>query len=231
MAYLVQKGDTIGKVTKLLGMSWTEVRQLNAQAVGRSSRTGRWFLKEGAIIQTEKNFQNALKSEEKRLARGTDEQKTDPASERWAVYTIKPGDTLWGLAVRRFHVHVEDLIRDNGIEDPRQLRVGQEIRVRIPSLPEERQVIASWYGKAHHGKPMANGEPFNMYKKTVAHRDLPLGTRVELENPSTGERATAVVTDRGPYVEGRDLDLSYALAERLSLTEKGVGRLVMRVLG
>jgi rare lipoprotein A len=54
---------------------------------------------------------------------------------------------------------------------------------------------------------------------------------VELENPSTKERASAVVTDRGPYVTGRDVDLSYHLAQKLSIVKKGVGPLVMRVIG
>ncbi|MBP7518512.1 MAG: septal ring lytic transglycosylase RlpA family lipoprotein, partial [Desulfobulbus sp.] len=62
------------------------------------------------------------------------------------------------------------------------------------------------------------------------HRDMPLGTRVELENPETGEKARATVTDRGPYVEGRDVDLSYRLARKLSLSRQGVANLKMRVL-
>lgn len=93
------------------------------------------------------------------------------------------------------------------------------------------EVVASWYGEEHHGKPMANGEAFDMNAATIAHKDIPLGTRVELENPLTGVRVRAVVADRGPYVEGRDVDLSYGLAQRLSLVEKGVGPLVMHVLG
>jgi rare lipoprotein A len=78
---------------------------------------------------------------------------------------------------------------------------------------------------------MANGEIFDMNAATIAHKEIPLGTRVELENPSTGERAKAVVADRGPYVAGRDVDLSYGLAKKLSLVEKGVGPLVMHVRG
>ena len=70
-----------------------------------------------------------------------------------------------------------------------------------------------------------------MYANTIAHKDLPLGTRVELENPLTGKSVRAVVTDRGPYIDGRDVDLSYGLARMLSLVDKGVGRLKMRVLG
>jgi rare lipoprotein A len=51
-----------------------------------------------------------------------------------------------------------------------------------------------------------------MHANTIAHKELPLGTRVELKNPRTGQTASAVVTDRGPFIEGRDIDLSYGLA-------------------
>jgi rare lipoprotein A len=70
-----------------------------------------------------------------------------------------------------------------------------------------------------------------MYGPTVAHKELPLGTKVALENPATGEHVTAIVTDRGPYIDGRDVDLSYGIARRLSLVEKGVAPLVMKVIG
>ena len=69
-----------------------------------------------------------------------------------------------------------------------------------------------------------------MYGNTIAHKEIPLGTRVELQNTETGEKVRAVVTDRGPYVEGRDVDLSYGLAKKLSLVNQGVGKLVMRIL-
>ncbi|MBU0944313.1 MAG: septal ring lytic transglycosylase RlpA family protein [Proteobacteria bacterium] len=57
-----------------------------------------------------------------------------------------------------------------------------------------------------------------------------MGTKVELKNKDTGQTVQAVVTDRGPYIEGRDVDLSYGLAKKLSLLNQGVGSLVMRIL-
>lgn len=154
------------------------------------------------------------------------------SKERWFEYTIRPGDTLWALATKKFRVHLEDLIKENGITDPRNIQPGQRIRVRLPTYPpEEKEVVASWYGHEHHGKPMANGEPFNMYTSTIAHKELPLGTKVELRDPNTGVKVRAVVADRGPYVQGRDVDLSYGLARRLALVDRGVGRLRMRILG
>jgi rare lipoprotein A len=170
------------------------------------------------------SFSSALSTEQEKNS-------VSKTPERWVDYTIKENDTLWGLAVKKFHVNVEDLIRDNSIEDPRKIQPGQKIRVRIPSYPGPMNVVASWYGKEHHGRAMANGEIFDMNAATIAHKEIPLGTRVELENPSTGQKVKAVVADRGPYVAGRDVDLSYGLAKKLSLVQKGVGSLVMHVQG
>lgn len=169
-------------------------------------------------------FASALRAEEGKMVGGR-------APEKTVEYTIKENDTIWDLAVKRFHVNPEDIIRDNGIKDPRKIQPGQKLQIRLPSYPERTDVVASWYGREYHGKPMANGQIYNMNAAIIAHKDLPLGTKVELENPLTNERVSAVVADRGPYVEGRDVDLSYGLAKRLSLVEKGVGPLVMRVLG
>lgn len=86
-----------------------------------------------------------------------------------------------------------------------------------------RMVRASWYGPGFQGKPMANGKPFNMHKMTVAHKTLPLGTRVRLRNPENGREINVSVTDRGPYVRGREFDLSKAAAAQLGF--RGVARL------
>jgi rare lipoprotein A len=149
----------------------------------------------------------------------------------WIRYTIRPGDTLWTLAVRRFRVNLEDVVRDNAIKDPDKIRPGQTIRIRRPSFDREQRVVASWYGASYHGRSMANGDPYDMHADTIAHKKLPFGTRVEFKNPETGQTARAVVTDRGPFVAGRDVDLSYGLAKKLSFVERGVGSLVMRILG
>lgn len=228
MAYQVQKGDTIEKVTNLLNVNWKTLQRLNPHAVGQSSKTGRWFLKEGVVIRGEQDFKDILGG--KRERNDATSSSRNGCDDDWVEYTIKPGDNLWTLAVKRFHVHVEDLIRDNSIMDPNRLVPGQKIRVRMRQYPQKIEVVASWYGKNHHGRPMANGEFFNMYGDTIAHKNLPFGTRVELENPLTGQRAKAIVTDRGPYVPGRDVDLSYGLARKLSIEKKGIGKLTMRIV-
>jgi rare lipoprotein A len=205
---------------------------------GLLSNTTRAFqgLFQGALNRQTELQRAILDASAKSRAKRQQQPQGSPPSERsedrFFEYTIKRGDTLWALAVKRFHVHVEDLIRDNGIKDPRKIQPGQKIRIRRPSHPQEKQdVVASWYGSAYHGRTMANGEPFNMHAATIAHKELPFGTRVEIQNPETGVRVRAVVTDRGPYVVGRDVDLSYGLAKKLSMVEKGVGKLTMRVLG
>ncbi len=231
MSYVVEKGDTIAKVTDMLKVSFKELRKANPHAVGRSSKTGNWFLKQGAVVSDAGTFESVLKQTKETAAPppSNDVAALNDKGE-WTEYTIKRGDTLWDLATKKFRVKVNDLINANGIEDPRRIQPGQKIRVPSVSHPEEQEVIASWYGEKYHNRPMANGAIYNMYANTVAHRDLPFGTRLELENTETGEKAVAVVTDRGPFIEGRDLDVSYGLAQKLSLVKKGVGPLVMRVI-
>lgn len=146
-------------------------------------------------------------------------------------YVVQPGDTLWKLSVSRFHTGVEALARANGITDPRRLRAGQVLVVRRDADLGPHRVVASWYGPGFDAKPMANGDPYDRHAATIAHKTLPLGTEVELTNPRTGVTVRARVTDRGPYVEGRDVDLSYGLAERLDMVRAGVGELLLRVRG
>jgi len=88
-------------------------------------------------------------------------------------------------------------------------------------------VAASWYGSQHQGKLMANGQPFNMYADTAAHKTLPLGTHLTVTNPQTGAAVNVQVTDRGPYVSGRSLDLSYSAARKLGVVQSGVARVWM----
>src|SRR4051812_29137238 len=80
---------------------------------------------------------------------------------------------------------------------------------------------ASWYGRFHEGKLMANHKPFRMMLPTVAHRTLPLGTMVEVRNLANGRVIQAEVTDRGPYARRRVLDVSKAVAEQLGMLHAG----------
>lgn len=91
-------------------------------------------------------------------------------------------------------------------------------------------VTASWYGRAHHNRPTASGQRFDMYKQTLAHRTLPLGTRVLLVNPDNGKSVEGVINDRGPYIAGRDVDVSYAMARQLGFVRQGVVKLGMEMI-
>jgi rare lipoprotein A len=75
--------------------------------------------------------------------------------------------------------------------------------------------VASWYGKQFHGRATASGEDFDMFELTAAHRQLPLGTYVKVTNLRNGKSVVVRVNDRGPYVEGRIMDLSYSAARML----------------
>lgn len=92
-----------------------------------------------------------------------------------------------------------------------------------------RVVIASWYGgdDGFVGKCKANGEFYDDKRFTVAHRELPLGTLVALERG--GKFVLAMVTDRGPYVQGRDLDVSRAIADRLGIGVTPVTMYILRI--
>ncbi len=90
--------------------------------------------------------------------------------------------------------------------------------------------IASWYGKDFHMKPTASGVKYDMYTFTAAHRTLPLGTVVKVTDASNGKSVMVCVNDRGPYVSGRIIDLSYAAAERLDLMDRGVGKVKVEVV-
>jgi rare lipoprotein A len=89
---------------------------------------------------------------------------------------------------------------------------------------------ASWYGEFHEGKLMANQQPFRMDEATVAHRSLPLGTLIEVRNLRNGRTIDAEVTDRGPYVRGRMLDVSKGVAEELDMLDGGTTAVEIRVI-
>lgn len=89
---------------------------------------------------------------------------------------------------------------------------------------------ASWYGKAHHGQQTASGETYDMHALTAAHRSLPLGTRVLVTNLKNDRSVEVRINDRGPFVRGRILDLSYAAARALGSLSDGAFRVKLVVL-
>jgi rare lipoprotein A len=92
------------------------------------------------------------------------------------------------------------------------------------SIPRDEVGLASWYGNPYHGRRAANGKIYDMRKLTAAHRTLPFGTRVRVHNLENGRTVEVEITDRGPFVDGRLIDLSYAAARTLGMQRSGIGR-------
>jgi rare lipoprotein A len=90
---------------------------------------------------------------------------------------------------------------------------------------------ASWYGVPFHGRRASNGEVYDMYKLTAAHRTLPFETMVRVTNVNNGRSTVVRITDRGPFVENRIIDLSLAAAREIDLVSPGVASVRLEVLG
>jgi rare lipoprotein A len=85
--------------------------------------------------------------------------------------------------------------------------------------------IASWYGHPYHGRRTANGEVYNMYEMTAAHRTLPFNTQVKVHDLENGRDVTVRINDRGPFVKGRIIDLSYTSAQAMGMPSIALVRL------
>jgi len=91
-------------------------------------------------------------------------------------------------------------------------------------------VLGSWYGSEFQDKPTASGEPYDEYADTAAHLTLPLGSLVRVVNPMTGRSRVVRINDRGPYVEGREIDVSYGVARSLGFDQRGLAHLRIELL-
>lgn len=91
--------------------------------------------------------------------------------------------------------------------------------------------IASWYGKKFHRKPTANGELYDMYALTAAHKILPMNTKVQVTNLENGRKVVVRINDRGPFVNNRIIDLSYTAAKKLDIVGPGTARVKVVALG
>src|SRR5579864_6631965 len=110
------------------------------------------------------------------------------------------------------------------------VQAKSEVRKQAVKAKPYQIGTASWYGGNFAGKPTASGEPYDMYDMTAAHLTLPLGTYVRVTNLHNGRSVIVRVNDRGPYVEGRTIDLSYGAAQVLQFTEKGLQRVRLDVV-
>ncbi len=103
-------------------------------------------------------------------------------------------------------------------------------RYEPPRPKDVERGVASWYGKDFHGKPTASGVIYDMHGMTAAHRELPLGTVVDVENLENGRKVRVEVNDRGPFVNGRILDLSYGAAKKLGMADAGLAKVEIRIV-
>ena len=89
---------------------------------------------------------------------------------------------------------------------------------------------ASWYGRSYAGRPTASGEIFRPWKRTAAHKTLPLGTIVQVTNTQNGERVWVKINDRGPYAKGRIIDLSRKAARKIDMLDSGHAPVEIRII-
>lgn len=145
-----------------------------------------------------------------------------PASHRAADASVWRRNLLIGLLAlagcnsKPSGEHEESARQDDkkaGVAVPGQEQVGQ----------------ASWYGPDFEGKKTASGDLFKPDEMTAASPSLPLGSKAEVTNLQTGKKAQVEITDRGPYVRGRAIDLSQAAAQKLGITKKGTARVKIKL--
>lgn len=102
--------------------------------------------------------------------------------------------------------------------------------VAVRSVANRLQGWASWYGPGFHGNRTANGERYNQYAMTAAHRSLPFGTEVRVTNANNGRSIVVRINDRGPFIGGRIIDLSAGAAEAIGMISSGVAPVTVEVL-
>lgn len=107
---------------------------------------------------------------------------------------------------------------------------GKRYYVMDSSVGFVEKGIASWYGTKFHGKRTSNGESYDMYAMTAAHKNLPLPTYVKVTNLNNGKYVIVRVNDRGPFHENRIIDLSYSAAIKLDIVKNGTGLVEVRAI-
>ncbi|MCL2705088.1 MAG: septal ring lytic transglycosylase RlpA family protein [Spirochaetaceae bacterium] len=102
--------------------------------------------------------------------------------------------------------------------------------IASPFLFSDQTGYASWYGGKFQGRKTANGEIFDTYKFTAAHKTLPFDTIIRVKNLENGKTTVVRINDRGPFVKGRIIDLSYAAAKEIGMIESGVAKVSLDII-
>ncbi len=108
---------------------------------------------------------------------------------------------------------------------------GKRYYPTVVSVGWRQEGIASWYGPDFHGGKTSNGERYNMYAMTAAHKTLPMNTMVRVTNRRNGRSVVVRINDRGPFVSGRIVDLSYTAGKRIGIDKTGTAPVTLEVLG
>jgi rare lipoprotein A len=119
---------------------------------------------------------------------------------------------------------------------PESANAGLQTNTEQPEFPLDAKPlwsetgIASWYGAPYHNRRASNGEIYDMHAMTAAHRTLPLGTIVRVTDIKTGSSALVRITDRGPFISGRVIDLSQSAASKIGIVQRGTAEVRIDVL-
>lgn len=139
--------------------------------------------------------------------------------------------------LRRLMGNVAPLTEVAGLPKPKPIaRQTNKIKTRKRNIATNRRVIrrsngmASWYGPGFHGRRTANGERYNQYAMTAAHKTLAFGTRVRVTNLNNGRSVIVRINDRGPYIRSRVIDLSAAAARNIGMVNSGVAPVRLEIL-
>ncbi|MEN8170342.1 MAG: septal ring lytic transglycosylase RlpA family protein [Pseudomonadota bacterium] len=131
--------------------------------------------------------------------------------------------------------HLEDAVpkhekRTRAGNPPTYVVLGKRYYVMKESTGYVERGPASWYGKKFHGRKTSNGETYNMYAMTAAHKTLPIPTYLQVTNLDNGKSVVVRVNDRGPFHGNRIIDLSYAAASKLGYAQNGTGNVELRAI-
>ena len=150
----------------------------------------------------------------------------------------KPGESATGdgpssLKIKPADVHdavpVDEPLARYGNQSPYTV-LGKTYTVMASSKGYHERGVASWYGSKFHGRRTSSGEPYDMHLATAAHKSLPLPTYAEVTNLDNGRKMIVKINDRGPFHDGRIIDLSYAAAIKLGVDQTGTARVDVRAI-
>ena len=136
-----------------------------------------------------------------------------------------------GCSTKNYHTYVLPSSEKNPTQKPYVVNGKMYIPHKSVPIGWAQRGIASWYGPNFHGKYTSNGEIYNMFAYTAAHKTLPMNTIVKVTNLNNGKSVIVRINDRGPFVKGRIIDLSYAAGKKIGLDITGTAPVIIKVIG